>query len=56
MILGGVATEKVTLNFLNGTPYFLFHILVADVETFPNQCFEKIQSIFLKTCAKELLL
>jgi len=25
---------KIILNFSNGTPYFLFHILVADIETF----------------------
>jgi len=27
---------KVTLNFLNGTPYFLLHILVAHLESFPK--------------------
>jgi len=27
---------KVILNFSNGTPYFLFYVLVADVETFPK--------------------
>jgi len=27
---------KVNLIFLNGTPYYLLHILVADLESFPK--------------------
>jgi len=34
LILGGVVKVKVTLNFLNGTPNFSVHILVAYLENF----------------------
>jgi len=39
MILGGHHYGQVKILNFNETPYFLFHILVPDVETFQNISF-----------------